>query len=309
MNCRHYQLQITLQSYGEIDGAGRKELERHLNECGDCAAVRNGQLELDRILADEDVESFPPDLLTASRRSLDDALDHIEIRRSWWRMPAFSFKFTPMRLLESAALVAMGLALGVFVGRQGADAPNAPDSNPARVSLSTIPDNATLNYRIVRPVSSGMVELVGEVVQPLRQKGNIDDREMRQLLLGALQDASNPGARLGALEVLSRKSSDLAVQEGLIHALTHDPVAGVRMKALESLKAVADREAVQHALVYVLQFDDVPGIRAGAIEALTGVSQAEDVAKSIEEIGREDDNAYVRMMSQAAGTRFAGSKK
>ena len=53
-------------------------------------------------------------------KALADELDRIEKKRSWWRMPAFSVVFTPMRLLESAALVAMGLALGVYVSNQQA---------------------------------------------------------------------------------------------------------------------------------------------------------------------------------------------
>src|SRR2546422_8283922 len=55
----------------------------------------------------------PSDLLVESRKGLADKLDRIERNRSRWRLPAFSVVFTPMRLLESVALIAMGLALGV----------------------------------------------------------------------------------------------------------------------------------------------------------------------------------------------------
>ena len=54
----------------------------------------------------EDTASWdvPSDLLVESRKGLADELDRVEKKRSWWRMPAFSVVFTPMRLLESARI-------------------------------------------------------------------------------------------------------------------------------------------------------------------------------------------------------------
>jgi HEAT repeat protein len=123
------------------------------------------------------------------------------------------------------------------------------------------------------------------------------------LVFGALQDVSNPGARLNAVEILTQQPFDDSVKGGLIHALTQDPVPGVRMKALEALKAFSGDPDVQAALVQALRKDDIPGIRAGAIEALTAKdSRDEEVTRAIEDVAKYDDNAYVRMIA----TQFKG---
>ncbi|HEX4997828.1 MAG TPA: HEAT repeat domain-containing protein [Terriglobia bacterium] len=302
MNCHERQQQIVLLSYDELPGTDRADLEAHLKECVACRDALVDQRQLDQFLSEEPELDLPADLLVESRRSLDDALDRIEARRSWWRIPEFSVVFRPMKLLESAALVALGLACGVYVAQQRGTAVN--NSNEAGIlgAGTAIPSNATVNFHIVRPGPAGTVLVAGEVVQPYKREGTVKDQVVRQLLLGALQDTSNPGARLNAVEILAQQPFDQGVKEGLVHALTQDPVAGVRMKALESLKAFSSDTDVRAALVQTLRTDEVPGIRAGAIEALMQYSKDDTVAQAMEEVAREDDNAYVRMI----GTRFVG---
>ena len=177
----------------------------------------------------------PSDLLVESRRSLADELDRIEKKRSWWRIPAFSVVFTPMRMLESAALVAMGLALGVYVSNQ--QAPHQPvASNPHRSQISVIPRNGSVsNLQIVNAnPATGQVELAGEVSQPLRFQGRVEDDTVRRLLFSALRDANNPGSRLRAVEILAQKPTDESVEEALINALVYDDNPGVRLRALEA---------------------------------------------------------------------------
>jgi hypothetical protein len=300
MKCQDRQQQIALLSYDELSGNERAGLEDHIRECSVCAGVLAEQRELDRMLSEEVDLELPADLLIESRQSLSEALAQIEPpRRSWWQLPDFSVVFRPMKMLESAALVAMGLALGVYIAHQ-----RAPVADPA--SATVIPKDATINVHILRPGPSGTVEMAGEVVQPIRRQGTIQDGVVRQLLFGALQDANNPGARLSAVEILGQQPFDDTVKGGLIHALTQDPVPGVRMRALDSLKAFSGDADVRTALVQALRKDDVPGIRAGAIEALTSQQfKDEAVTHAIEEVAKDDDNAYVRLL----GTRFVGKVK
>src|SRR5436853_4631543 len=120
MSCKHYQHQITLLLYDELPESTRVELETHLQNCPNCHDAYESEKTMHSVLADDAArwDNIPSDLLVESRKALADELDRIEKKRSWWRMPAFSVVFTPMRLLESAALVAMGLALGVYVSNQ-----------------------------------------------------------------------------------------------------------------------------------------------------------------------------------------------
>jgi HEAT repeat protein len=247
---------------------------------------------------------LPSDLLVESRRGLADELDRIERKRSWWRMPAFSVVFTPMRLLESATLVAMGLALGVYVSTRTPAASPAVDSASA---ISIIPQDGTVsNLRIVTADATGKVEFFGNISQPLRFEGQMNDERTLQLLSSALQDVSNTGSRLQALEVLSKRSNDASVKELLTWVLVNDENPGVRLKAMEGLKAFAGEENVRAAFMQALR-DPNSGIRVGAIEALTPFIDNDAMVSRIQEVTKNDDNSYVRMQGQ--GLQLVGNKR
>jgi hypothetical protein len=307
MTCRDYQHQIVFFLYEELPERERAELDAHLLGCTGCKEAFDEQAGFHRVLG-EDAAGWdvPADLLVESRRSLYNELDRIERPRKWWHIPTFSVVLTPMRMLESAALIAMGLALGVYVTQQQ-PSPTAVNIPGQPSVMSTIPPNGTVsNLRIVNAdMASGNVELAGEVVQPLRLQGKMEDETVRGLLFSALQDASNPGSRLRAIEVLSQKSGDQAVKEILIQALVNDDNPSVRMKALEGLKPFAGENDVRQALVQVLANDQVAGIRVGAIEALTQYSKDDQVARTVREVTKDDDNAYIRSI----GLRFVGDQR
>jgi hypothetical protein len=305
MNCRDYQHQITLLLYGELPEAQRLGLEAHLQQCDSCKHAYEEQEGMHVVLS-EDAAAWevPVDLLVESRRELADQLDRLERKRTWWRIPTFSVVFTPMRLLESAALIAMGLALGVYVSNQQSVQQTA--SAPAQDLISVIPrDGSVSNLRIVNAnPATGAIELAGEVVQPLRFQGNMDDDTVRRLLINALGDASNPGSRLRAVEVLTPEATDEAVEEALINALVYDENPGVRQMALEALRRSVGEEHVKSAFMHTLANDDNAGIRVAAIEALTQSKDAK-LAQTIQELTKEEDNPYIRMKA----LQFVGTSK
>jgi hypothetical protein len=305
MNCREYQHQIVLFLYEELPEPERAELEVHLLECDACKAALAEERSLHSVLGEDTTAwDVPSDLLVESRKSLADELDRVEQKRAWWRIPTFSVVFTPMRLLESAALIAMGLALGVYMSSQRA-VPERVASNEPSPGVSVIPQNAIVsNLRIVDAnTSTGEVELAGEMLQPLRFQGNMDDDTIRRLLLNALSDASNPRSRLHAVEVLSREPTDNTVKEALIRALVSDETPAVRQIALEGLIPFAGEEDVRTALIHALANDRIEGIRLQAIEALARYSKDESVARTIQQLTKDDDNPYVR----AKGLQFVGN--
>jgi hypothetical protein len=296
VNCKEYQHQITLLLYDELAEGDRSDLEIHLRECSACKETFDAERAMHSSLA-EDTASWdvPSDLLVESRKALGDQLDLLERKRSWWRMPAFSVVFTPMRLLESAALVAMGLALGVYVSNQQARLNPTADLTP-RIE-SPIPQNGTIsNLQVVNAdPATGQVELAGEVSQPLRFHGQIGDETVRQLLFSALRDRNNPGSRLKAVEVLSQKPNDETIEEVLISAMVYDDDPGVRMRALESLKTFANEEHVRAAFIHTLQNDENAGIRKEAIDALMSRNPKDAaLAQKLEEATKQEDNQYIR---------------
>jgi len=306
MNCREYQHQITLLLYEELPDKAQAGLQAHLEVCGACQDVYESEKNMHSVLA-EDASGwdFPSDLLVESRRSLADDLDRIERKRSWWRVPAFSVVFTPMRMLESAALVAMGLALGVYVSNIQSPT-GAPSSTQSQISV--IPrDGSISNVQVVNAnPATGEIELAGEVSQPLRFQGNLQDDTVRRLLFSALRDENNPGSRLRAVEILSQKPTDEMVEEALINAMVYDQNPGVRLQALEALKQFAAEEHVRSAFMNTLANDENPGIRVEAIEALTKQNAKDsELAKTIEEVTKTDDNPYIRTKA----LQFVGTSK
>jgi len=298
VNCKEYQHQITLLLYDELSEGAHRELETHLEQCEPCKHAFNAERAMHSTLA-EDVDSWdvPSDLLVESRKALADQLDRLEVKRSWWRMPTFSVVFTPMRLLESAALVAMGLALGVYVSNQQAPATRSGPSTVAENDTPQIPQNGTIsNLQVVHvDPASGQVELSGEVSQPLRFNGRMEDKTVQQLLFNALRDPNNPGSRLKAVEVLSRKPTDESIEEALINALVYDDDVSVRMRAMEGLKTFANEQHVRAAFMHTLQSDPNAGIRIGAIDALLARNPKDpDLAAKLKEVTKQDDNPYIQ---------------
>jgi hypothetical protein len=180
-------------------------------------------------------------------------------------------------------------------------------SSPATDSqISVIPRNSTItNLQIVNAdAATGQIELAGEVSQPMRFHGRMDDDTIRQLLFNALRDENNPGSRLKAVEALSQKPTEEPVEEALINAMVYDGDPGVRMRAVEGLKTFASEQHVRAAFMHTLQNDDNPGIRIEAINALTkGNPNDADLAKSLQEVTKKDNNQYIRTKAlQYVGT-------
>src|SRR5437867_6082870 len=186
MSCRDYQHEITLLLYDELPESTRVELETHLQSCAPCHDAYESEKTMHSVLAEDAArwDDLPSDLLVESRKALADELDRIERKRSWWRVPAFSVVFTPMRLLESAALIAMGLALGVYVSNQRPVAPDIASNQTQSSSVSSIPSNGTVsNLQVVdADPATGQVELTGEISQPLHFHGKMEDDTIRNLL-------------------------------------------------------------------------------------------------------------------------------
>src|SRR2546426_11031891 len=175
MICRDYQHQITLLLYDELPESSRVELETHLQSCPNCHDAYESEKAMHSVLAEDAARwsDIPSDLLVESRKGLADELDRIERNRSRWRVPAFSsVVFTPMRLLESLALIAMGLALGVYVSNQRQVFPQVAGNQPKN-QISAIPGKGpTSNLQAVRPdPGPGKAERAGEIPKPRAFKG------------------------------------------------------------------------------------------------------------------------------------------
>jgi HEAT repeat protein len=301
MSCQEYQRQIILSLYEELNEDERAGLDTHLAACTGCRqAFEEHQAFCNHLAEDKTAWELPSDLLVESRRGLADQLDRIETKRSWWRVPAFSVVFTPMRMLESATLIALGLAFGVYISNHQVSPGKPTGESAVAAALTAVPQNSRVsNVRIVNAdTNTATVEFTGDVVQPLQFTGHLEDATTRQLLFSALQDSMNPGSRMQAVEVLARESSEPSVKGVLIHALLNDENLNVRLKAFEGLKPFAGDEDVRVAFMQALMNDRNDGVRVAVVDALAPFAKSEAMANSIEAVTRYDDNTYVRLKGQ-----------
>jgi HEAT repeat protein/putative zinc finger protein len=293
MTCQEYQRQIVLSLYEELHEGERAGLETHLSECAGCRQAHQEQNDFCNTLEeDKSAWEFPSDLLVESRRALADQLDALERKRSWWRIPTFSVVFTPMRMLESATLIALGLAFGVYISNHQVSP--APTGEPPAIALKGVPQDGRIsNVRIVSTdATTATVEFTGDVVQ-------LEDEGTQRLLFSAVQDSMNPASRAQAIDVLARKSAEPPVKQVLIHALLNDESLNVRLKALEGLKPYAIDEEVRIAFIQALRNDPNDGIRVAVVDVLAPFTKSEtDMASRIEAVTRNDDNTYVRLKGQ-----------
>jgi len=307
MDCRENQERIVLFLYEELTEHEQTELETHLQACGVCNDSFEQQKSFHSALAeDAGPWNVPSDLLVESRRALANELDRLERKpwnRGWWRLPAFSFVVTPMRLLEWTTLVAVGLAAGVYVNTSILHPASSLPTSLASSGGSGSGFESVSNLRIVNSdATTGNVELVGDMVRPMHFQGNVQDDIAQQLLVGALRDGRNASSRMSAVEVLARKPDNRQVKEALILALLEDDNAGVRLKALQSLTPFATEDKdVQAAFLNVLANDEVAGIRRKAIDALKGLANDDSIARNVREATKNDDNAYIKIQAVQFG--------
>jgi len=301
MECKEYLEQIVLFLYDELTEHEQSLLETHLQQCSSCNESFENEKSFHAVLAEDNgLWNVPSDLLVESRRELANELDRLERKRSWWRLPAFSVAFSPMRLLEWTTLVAVGMAVGVFVN--STVHVTGTTSDP-RIATGGAEQESIANLKVVNSDSMGNVEIVGNLVRPMHFQGNLRDDLAQQLLVGALRNGQNPGARLGAVEVLAREPEKRPVQQALIHALIEDDNRGVRLKALQSLKPFSSDPTVQAAFLNVLANDEDAGIRRQAIDALKSFAKDDSVAKSVQEVTKNEDNPLIKLQAiQFVGT-------
>jgi HEAT repeat protein len=140
------------------------------------------------------------------------------------------------------------------------------------------------------------------VLEEVRQKtmtGRLDDDRIRQMLLTAAADPSDPGLRARTLDVLKDQGEETTVRRALLAALRQDTNSGVRLKALEGLKPFARDPETRKVLSQVLLTDDNPGVRTQAIDLLVENMQTE-VIGTLQELIIRESNPYIRQKSLKA---------
>jgi hypothetical protein len=302
MNCEEAKKQLALLVYGELTFDEEESIESHLDGCEGCRE----ELALERRMhgAFDSVREEPPaDLLNKCRRELQYAARDLspapvpEQRGLWTRVSAW---FNPSQgWLKPAGAVAL-VALGFFAARL------TTVSNLGNGRTAVFAEPAVSRVRTIDSDSTGRIQMLVEETRQRVLNGRLDDEPIRQMLLTAAKDPSDPGLRVESVDLLKSQPQSAEVRRALLAVLQHDPNAGVRLKAIEGLKTFSGDPETQKVLAEVLLSDDCPGIRTQAIDLLVQGRQA-SMAGVLQEVLKKEDNNYVRLRSQEALRRMNAS--
>ena len=302
MTCPQVQTNLSLYLYGELDFAQEEAIERHLNDCALCqSALAREKSWHESVTAEQEDVSF--ELLSECRRDLRTALrkdGQHGAASGWWKRLIPS----PLSATRWSGQLAAASFL-VFVGFAGArlmDRGYFPSSSTTGGADTMGFVNApNAHVQDVQPNGQNGVRIVVARVQQQEVTGTVNDEVVRQLLLNALREPSDPGIRVDSVELLQNESGT-DIRDALVNSVKYDTNAAVRLKALEGLRRFASDATARQAVEYALKHDDNPDVRSEAIDILVPADQpvglTPDILTTLQDIlNSERDNDYVRSRS------------
>jgi len=300
MKCEWVRENIVLHVYGELADDARHELEQHIARCPDCALELRAEQTFHEMLATDRAEEPSPNLLTSSRMRLQESLETAQ-QGAWWHRLAFDpvnwlrqIRFSPA--LASAILI-LGFAGGMLTayrvipqaGQQVAQNPG-PGPQP-EASLASI-DSVT------QAPGTNQVTIRYNTVSTQEASGSLNDQKIQQLLLYAARN-NNSGVRVDSVDLLAQRSSDLQVREALIYALQNDTNPGVRLKSLDALgNYVKSDTNVRDAVLRALVNDSNQGVRIEALRLIEPVKADGSVRGVLMALAAKDQSTYVKSQAR-----------
>lgn len=286
MTCAEVIREIPMYSYGEVSAETEERIEQHLSECASCREELARYRAFADVLDERD-DAPAPGLLTACRTDLRRQIEAETATRphraAWFEsLRLFSQFHIPLRIPVGAMAL---LAIGYFGARFAPQRFGGLEAGLAQPMFS--------NVQSIEPDDSGNVKIAVDEVHRRVVSGSFDDPRIRELLLSAVREESNPGIRVESIGVLNESADLQVVRQALIEAVSHDPNPGVRLKALEGLKQYAGDPIVRKTLANVLLKDDNAGVRGQAIDVLTAHSD-DSIVGVLQDVMQKEDDSYIR---------------
>jgi hypothetical protein len=311
MNCESAQQNIIPAQYGELPDELQHQLEQHLGLCEECRREWNAMLALGEELALNPVIEPSPNMLTASRMRLDEALDAMPPRSVAQRFFGNAFRW--LGYVQGAPaltvlLIGLGFLGGNIIARyQAAHAPQMPNrvytANTSQGPIASVAGiEQTPNPEIVKVKYN---RLVPETVQ-----GSLDDPQIRQLLMLGTKLAANNDVQASSVKLLADEclaghscggqtaAGSPDIRSALLVSLHTDKSPEVRLRALEGLQPyVAQDENVRNAVLDTLMNDQSADVRSEAVSLLEPVQADSSVRHVLRSVSTQDSNAAIRNAS------------
>jgi hypothetical protein len=303
MKCEWVRENIVLQVYGELADDARHELEQHVARCADCAAELKAEQDFHALLSQDRAEDPTPNLLTASRMRLQEALETTE-QNKWWSRLAFDPAIWLRQVRFSPALASAILILG-FAGGVGTTYRiygHTPQPSPiiANNGNTPTPEASVAGIDSITPIpGTDQVAIKYNTLSTQQTQGSLNDQQIQQLLLYAARSNYNSGVRVDSVDLLAKRSSDLQVRDALIYALQNDTNPGVRLKSLDALGNYVKTDTnVRDAVLRALVNDDNSGVRIEALRLIEPVKADGSVRGVLMALASKDQSTYIKSQAR-----------
>ena len=301
MNCDWVKQNVALYVYNELPDDQRHELERHVERCESCSVELGAFRAFHSAMSVLPAAEPSPNLLTASRMRLSEALEDAEQHRGWNR-----FTFDLAGWLQQARLapaLVLALLMVGFVGGGIAGWQVTRNSGGFERTAAVTPQTADASIAAIRGItqdpSSNSVRIKYDTLQPQTATGSLDDPKIQQLLLYAARNNYNSGVRMDSVDILTQKPADENVRQALLFSLRYDNNPGVRLKALDALRDYVKSDTrVRDAVLDALMRDSNAGVRSNAITLLQPVVADASVRQVLQHLADTDKNKYIRSESR-----------
>jgi len=304
MKCEWVRENIVLHVYGELADDARHELEQHVARCADCALELKAEQNFHELLSQDRAAEPTPNLLASSRMRLQEALETAR-PGAWWNRLAFDpanwlrqIKFSPA-LASAILILGFGAGVGTTYKMYGPVSGNAPppiihpsdNSTPMDASLAGITS-------ISQDPNTNQVDIKYNTVAPQEYHGTLNDQYVQQLLLYAARN-NNSGLRVDSVGLLAQRSSDQQVRDALIYALQNDTNPGVRLKSIEALGNYVKTDTnVRDAVLRALLNDENQGVRIEALRLIEPVKADGSVRGVLMALASKDQSTYIKSQAR-----------
>jgi hypothetical protein len=304
MKCEWVRENIVLHVYGELADDARHELEQHVARCADCALELKAEETFHELLAADRAAEPSPNLLASARMRLQEGLETAQ-QGAWWHRLAFDpanwlrqVRFSPA--LASAILI-VGFASGVGTTYKiSGTRPKPPVSGTAPDTSANVSMDAAIAgiSSITQDPATNQVDIKYNTVAPQEYQGSLTDQRVQELLLYAARN-NNSGVRVDSVGLLAQRSSDLQVRDALIYALQNDSNPGVRLKSLEALgNYVKSDTNVRDSVLRALLNDDNQGVRIEALRLIEPVKADGSVRGVLMALASKDQSTYIKSQAR-----------
>jgi hypothetical protein len=299
MKCEWVRQNIALYVYGEVGDDARHELEQHTARCADCAAELKAEQEFYALLSQDRAADPTPNLLTASRMRLQEALETAQQGGLLHRL-AFDPANWLRQMRFSPALASAILILG-FAGGVGTTYEVLPHKTTDAGIVTPPPTESSIAgiSSITQEPGTNQISIKYNTVSTQQAEGSLNDQKIQQLLLYAARNNYNSGVRMDSVGLLTQNPTDTHFRDALIYALQYDSNPGVRFKALDGLGPyVKDDTRVRDSLLQALVNDTNPGVRTEALRMLEPVKADGSVRGVLMTLAAKDSSQYIRSQAR-----------